>query len=60
MGLIDLHKFVALCKNSHVFLDNTPMLFTFYKDFKECMYVEADGDGGDGVLWFSAKLTEAS
>jgi hypothetical protein len=36
------------------------MLFTFYKDFKECMYVEADGDGGDGVLWFSAKLTEAS
>jgi hypothetical protein len=25
------------------------------------MYVEADGDdGGDGVLWFSAKLTQAS
>jgi hypothetical protein len=58
MGSIDLRKFVALCKNSHVLLDSTPVPLAVYRDFKECMYVEADG--GDGVLWFSAKLTEAS
>ncbi len=40
--------------------DSTMSLLTLYKDFKECMFVEADGDGGDGVLWFSAKLIEAS
>jgi hypothetical protein len=52
VGSIDLHKFVALCKNSHVLLDSTLVPLALYRDFKECMYVEADG--GDGVLWFSA------
>jgi len=40
--------------------DSTPVPLALYRDFKECIYVEADGDGGDGVLWFSAKLTQAS
>jgi omega-6 fatty acid desaturase (delta-12 desaturase) len=35
--------------------DSTPVPLALYRDYKQCVYVEADSDGGDGVLWYNCK-----
>lgn len=36
--------------------DRTPVVTALWREFKECVFVEADSRQGDGVLWYKNKL----
>ncbi|OWM72587.1 hypothetical protein CDL15_Pgr013055 [Punica granatum] len=36
--------------------DRTPIWRALWREAKECLYVEADGTGSKGVLWFKSKF----
>lgn len=54
---VEATRAIKLILGNYYFYDSTPVCNALWREFRECVYVEADSPGKSGILWYKPKST---